>query len=147
MYLRTTIMLIVKNQVSYHCINSIFSLKLSNQIKLNLSLCSLCYAETCDELSGPISASLRPGNTVHFEQMSPRWQAVSNPIVRFDRPEIWTSDQRWNRSGFSRPNPTGKFQNHCRLTGSLQKVFVHCSMYHIKNFQKFQIYIRTERLI
>ena len=27
------------------------------------------------------------------------------------------SEQRWNRSGFSRPDPTGKFQNHCRLTG------------------------------
>ena len=26
-------------------------------------------------------------------------------------------DQRWNRSGFSRPDPTGKFQNLCRLTG------------------------------
>ena len=25
--------------------------------------------------------------------------------------------QRWNRSGFSRPDPTGNFQNHCRLTG------------------------------
>ena len=23
---------------------------------------------------------------------------------------------RWNRSGFSRPDPTGKFQNHRRLT-------------------------------
>ena len=27
------------------------------------------------------------------------------------------SDQRRNRSGFSRPDPTGKFQNHRRLTG------------------------------
>ena len=56
--------------------------------------------------------------------------------------------QRWNRSGFSRPDPTGKFQNHHRLTGRsigfwparstgfLQKVFVHCSMYLMKNFQK-----------
>ena len=26
-------------------------------------------------------------------------------------------NQRWNRSGFSRPDPTGKFQNHRRLTG------------------------------
>ena len=26
-------------------------------------------------------------------------------------------DHRWNRSGFSRPDPTGKFQNHRRLTG------------------------------
>ena len=24
--------------------------------------------------------------------------------------------QRWNRLGFSRPDPTGKFQNHRRLT-------------------------------
>ena len=26
-------------------------------------------------------------------------------------------DQRWNRSGFSRSDPTGKFQNHRRLAG------------------------------
>ena len=30
-------------------------------------------------------------------------------------PSSW--GQRWNRSGFSRPDPTGKFQNHRRLTG------------------------------
>ena len=28
--------------------------------------------------------------------------------------------QRWNRSGFSRPEPTGKIQNLRRLTGHLQ---------------------------
>ena len=37
-------------------------------------------------------------------------------------------------------DPTGKFQNLCRLTGRssvfLQKVFVHCSMHLMKNFQK-----------
>ena len=33
--------------------------------------------------------------------------------------DYWTmyGSQRWNRSGFSRPDPTGKFQNHRRLTG------------------------------
>ena len=54
-------------------------------------------------------------------------------------------NQRWNRSGFSRPDPTGKFQNHRRLTGRstgfwparstgfLQKVFVHCSLFNVSN--------------
>ena len=34
-----------------------------------------------------ISASLRPGNTASFEEMSQRWRAVGN-IVQFDRPDI-----------------------------------------------------------
>ena len=38
-----------------------------------------------------ISASLRPGNTASFEEMSQRWRAVGN-IVQFDRPDIWTSE-------------------------------------------------------
>ena len=32
-------------------------------------------------------------------------------------------------------DPTGKFQNHRRLTGFLPKVFLHYSMYLMKNFQ------------
>ena len=60
-------------------------------------------------------------------------------------------EQRWNRSGVSRPDPTGKFQNYRRLTGQstgwltgfwparstgfLQKVFLHYSMFLMKNFQ------------
>ena len=47
------------------------------ELKSNLSLYSLYYAEACNELAGPISASLR-------------WQAVGN-CVGFDRPKIWTS--------------------------------------------------------
>ena len=50
------------------------------------------YAEACNEFVGHISASLRPGNTAPFEENVPavagRWQHC----VRFDRPEIWTSD-------------------------------------------------------
>ena len=36
------------------------------------------YAEACNELVGPISASLRPGNTAPFEEISQRWLAVGN---------------------------------------------------------------------
>ena len=46
--------------------------------KLNLSLYSLQYAEACNELAGPISASLHPGNTAPFEEISQRWRAVGN---------------------------------------------------------------------
>ena len=35
--------------------------------KLNLSLYSLYYAVACNELAGPISVSLHPGNTALFE--------------------------------------------------------------------------------
>ena len=43
-------------------------------------LYSLYYAETCIECAGPISASLRPGNTASFEEMSQRWRAVGNTV-------------------------------------------------------------------
>ena len=71
-----------------------FSDEISNQINSNLSLYSLDYAEACNELelAGLISASLRPGNTAPFRRnvaaVARRWQHC----VRFDRPEIWTSD-------------------------------------------------------
>ena len=52
--------------------------------KSNLSLYSLYYAEACNELAGPISASLRQGNTASLEEMSQRWKA----LARFDRLEI-----------------------------------------------------------
>ena len=60
----------------------------------------------------------------------------------------WDPVQRWNRSGFSRPDPTGKFQNHRRLTGRLtgfwparSTVFFtegFCSLFNVsnKNFLK-----------
>ena len=55
--------------------------------------------------------------------------------------------QRWSRSGFSRPNPTGKFQIPRRPAGQpvfdqpsrpifLQKVFVYCSKHLTKSLQK-----------
>ena len=48
------------------------------KLKSNLSLYSLYYAEACNELAGPISASLRLGNTASCKEMS----------QQFDRPEI-----------------------------------------------------------
>ena len=36
--------------------------------------------------------------------------------LRFSR-VVQRPGQRWNQSGFYRPDPTGKFQNHRRLTG------------------------------
>ena len=40
------------------------------QIKCHLLLQSLLYeAEACNELAGPISASLRPDNTASFEEI------------------------------------------------------------------------------
>ena len=48
--------------------------------------------------------------------------------------------QRWNRSGFSRPNPTGKFHNHRRLTDRSTGFFAEnfCSLFNVsnKNFQR-----------
>ena len=52
-----------------------FFLKLfkSKSIKFFL-LYSLYYAESCNEFAGPISASLRPGNTAPFEEISQQWR-------------------------------------------------------------------------
>ena len=69
------------------------------QIKSNLSLYSLDYAEACNELAGPISASLRPGNTVPFEEMSQRSRAVGNTVsnltcLRFESQTSRSRDER-----------------------------------------------------
>ena len=63
-------------------------------IKLNLSLCSLYYVEVCNEFAGPISASLRPGNTAPFEKMSQRWRAVGNTVSNLTGFELQTSRSR-----------------------------------------------------
>ena len=77
----------------------------TNQIKSNLSLYSLDYAETCNELAGPISSSLRPGNTAPFEEMSRRWRAVGNTVSDLTGPrfELETSRSRDERVT-ARPN-------------------------------------------
>ena len=49
-----------------------------------------------------------------------KWFAILNfeSNLTFFKVNIYsTVCQRWNRSGFSRPDPTGKFQNHRRSTG------------------------------
>ena len=43
------------------------------QLKSNLSSYSLYYDEACNELAGPIFASLQPGTTASFEEMLQRW--------------------------------------------------------------------------
>ena len=68
-------------------------------MKKNLSLCSLYYAEACNEFAGPISASLRSGNTASFEEMSQRWQAVGNTMSNLTGPrfELATSRSKEER--------------------------------------------------
>ena len=57
-------------------------------IKSNFSLYLLLYAEACNELAGPISASLRPGYTAPFEKMSQRWRAVGNTVSNLTGPRF-----------------------------------------------------------
>ena len=45
------------------------------------------YAEACKELTGPISASLSPGNTASFEGMSQQWRAVGNTVFHLTDPQ------------------------------------------------------------
>ena len=46
----------------------------------NLSLYQLYYVKACNKFTGPISASLCPGNTAPFEDMPQRWRAVGNTV-------------------------------------------------------------------
>ena len=64
----------------------------------NLSLNSLLNAEACNEVAGRISASLRPGNTAPFEEMSQRRRAVGNTVhqtgLRFEPQTFRSRDER-----------------------------------------------------
>ena len=67
--------------------------------KSNLSFYSLYYAEVFNELAGPISASLRPGNTASFEKMLQRWRAVGNSVsdltsLRYEPQTSHSKDER-----------------------------------------------------
>ena len=53
------------------------------EIKIKSFLFSLYYAEACNEFAGPISASLRPGNTAPLEKLLQQWWAVGNSGARF----------------------------------------------------------------
>ena len=64
----------------------IFSLLL-NKHKPNLSLSSLYYAEACNELTGPISVSLRPGYKLLLKKCCSGRKPLAT-CVRFDWPEI-----------------------------------------------------------
>ena len=50
----------------------------SNQIKSSLYLFN--YAEACDELAVPISASLLLGRTALFQEIAQGWQSGGNTV-------------------------------------------------------------------
>ena len=79
------------------------------QIKSNLSLYSLDYAEACNELAGPISASLRPGNTAPFEEMSQRRRAVGNSVSDLTGPRFEPQTSR-SRDERVTARPTARFR-------------------------------------
>ena len=74
--------------------------------KSNLSLNSLDYAEACNELAGLVSASLRPGNTAPFEEMSQRWRAVGDTVSDLTGPRFESQTSR-SRDERVTARPTG----------------------------------------
>ena len=42
----------------------------------------------CNEFAGPISASLRPGNTAPFEEMTQWWGAIGNTAFDLTGPKF-----------------------------------------------------------
>ena len=72
-------------------------------IKSNLSLYSLYYAEACNKLARPIFTLLRRANTAPFEEMLQRWRAVGNTVsnltgLRFERVKSRTPKKEQSES-------------------------------------------------
>ena len=62
----------------------------------DLSLYLLYYAEACNEFSGRISASLRPGsNTASFEELSQGWRMVGNTVSDLSGPRFEPQTSRF----------------------------------------------------
>ena len=59
-----------------------------------------------NELVGPISASLRPGNTAPFEEMSQRWRSVGNTVSDLTGPRFEPQTSR-SRDERVTARPTG----------------------------------------
>ena len=78
----------------------------SSQFKSNRLLHSLYYAEAWNEFAGPISASLRPGDTAPFEEMSQQRQAVGNTVSDLTGP-IFKPQTSRSRDERVTARPTG----------------------------------------
>ena len=78
------------------------------KVKSYYSLYSSYYAEAWNELTGPISASLRPGNTASFEKVSQRWQAVGNTVSDLTGPRFKPQTSR-SRDKRVAARPTGQY--------------------------------------
>ena len=78
------------------------------EIKSNLSLYSLYNAETCNEFTGSILSSLRPGNTATFEEMSQRWWTVGNTVFYLTSPRFEPQTSRFRDERVTAP-PTGRY--------------------------------------
>ena len=73
--------------------------------KSNLSIYSLYYAEACNKLAGPNSASLRPGTTTSFEKMLLRLRVVGNTVTDLIGPRFGPQTPR-SRDGRITALPT-----------------------------------------
>ena len=58
------------------------------QIKINLLLYLLYYAEACNDLTGTFPTSLRPINTASFEEISQQWRAIGNTAFDMTSPRF-----------------------------------------------------------
>ena len=63
--------------------------------------------QACNEFAGPISASLRPGNTAPFEEMSQRWRAIGNTVSDLTGPRFEPQTSR-SRDERVTARPTGR---------------------------------------
>ena len=66
------------------------------------------YAETCNELAGPISASLRLGDTGTFEEILQRWRIFGNTVSDSTGPGFEPQTSRFRNKRVT-AGPTGWF--------------------------------------
>ena len=83
-------------------------IKYNSHIK---KLSNLIFHRTraCNELAGPISASLRPSNTASFEEMLQRWRAVGNTVSDLTGPRLKPQTFR-SRDKRDTAQPTGRLK-------------------------------------
>ena len=79
--------------------------------KSNLSLYLLCHAEACNEFAGPISLSLRLGNTDSFEEMLQQWRAIVNAMSDFTAPRFEPPTSRSGNNALPLDQPSRQLQS------------------------------------
>ena len=70
-------------------------LDIKKTIKSNLLFYSIYYADACNECAGPISVSMRLGNTATLKEISQQWRAIGNAVSDLTGPRFESRTSRF----------------------------------------------------